>query len=135
MPAKDEIVAGGESDHAAIHDDGPVHGRGHDGGGQREEAEDEEWEQEAQSADVDGHAVFAEGPAMGGKGLAAEAFEEDAADGDHVGGQEGDEGEGDDGVKGDGGANVDEGEKDGHDEGDQDGVEGDVPAGGDVADC
>lgn len=60
--------------------------------------------------------------------MAANAFEQNAADCDHVGRGEGADGKGDDGVEGSGGADVYEGEEDCDDEGDDDGVEGDVPA-------
>lgn len=80
--------------------------------------------QESQRGIVDGCAEPAQRPAAGQERFVAEGLEADAADGDHVGGDESGVGEGDDGVEG--------GDEEGEEEGDEDGVEGDVHAWADL---
>ena len=130
MSRKRDVITRREYDDGAKDDNTPVHGGRLNGRRQREEAEHEDRRKEAQRCDVDGHAKFTERPAAVGERFTANAFDEDAADCDAVGGDEGGDGEGDDCLEGDGGADVDEREEDGHDEGDDNGVEGDVPAWG-----
>lgn len=96
----DKVVHGGESHDGKEHDDGPVHGGRSGRGGGGEEAEDEDRGQIAKGEDVDDDAGAAEVEATHGERFAAQAFEEDAADDDHVGAEEGDGGEGEDGVEG-----------------------------------
>jgi hypothetical protein len=67
-----------------------------------------------------------------GERFASQAFEQETADGDAVGGEQGGEIEREDGVEGGGRADVDEGEQDADDEGDDDGVEGDCGFGVDL---
>jgi len=64
--------------------------------------------------------------------LAANALDEDAGDGDHVGGHEGGDGEGIDCVESNRGADVDEGQENGDDKGNEDCVKRDVPSGFDL---
>ena len=128
MSCINEIIPCCENDDGAEYDNAPIHRARHHGCHQWEKGKYKDWQQIAEGEDVDEAAVTAEGPAVWGQPLAADAFEEDAADCDDVGGGEGADGEGDYGVEGGGGADVYEGEENGDDEGDDDGVEGDVPA-------
>lgn len=57
---------------------------------------------------VDGCTPSAETPSGRREGLLSDTFEQDATDGDHVGGEQGEEGEGDDNIEGGSGAEVDE---------------------------
>ena len=128
LPAVDQIVYRRKQDDAAEHQGAPVHrGRG-DGRGEREEGEHEDREEEAETADVCGHTETAERPAARGQRLPADALQEHARDGDHVGRHHSRDGERVDRVKGDGGADIDKGEEDGNDERDEDSVKGDIPA-------
>jgi len=127
-----EIIRRREYDDAAEDDNAPVHRASHHGCRQREKGKYKDWYQVAKGEDVDKAAVAAERPAMWGKRLTTDAFEQNAADCDHVGGGKGADGKGYDGVEGGGGADVYEGKEDGDDEGDDDGVQGNVPAGCDL---
>ncbi len=84
LVADNHIVHRREERDTAKHGNVPVHGRRRDRAARREEREDEEGEEKAKCDDVDRHAPLAEREARGGKGLAAHAFGEYAADGDHV---------------------------------------------------
>lgn len=82
--AVNKVVHGGESHDAKEHNDGPVHGGRRGWGGGREEAEDEDGSQVAQGEDIDDDAGAAQIEAAHGEGLTTQAFEEDAANDDHV---------------------------------------------------
>ena len=126
------IISHREDEDAAVDDDTPIHRTRHDGRRKREEGKHEDRSEVAERGGVDDATVTSERPAAVGERLAADTLQEDAADGDHVGGDEGGNGDGCDGLEGDGAADVDEGEKDGDHEGDDDGIQGDVPAWGDL---
>jgi hypothetical protein len=92
--------------------------------GEASEDNDESRVEEGEAIDED--TGTAEGPAGVGERLAFDALKEDAADGDHIGGEESEEREGDDDVEAEGAAEIDEAEDGGYDGGYVDSVEGHV---------
>ena len=72
--------------HTSKHDNSPVHTIRRHRFGDREADKDTDEADVDESEEVDGQAETAEGPLGFGEGLAFEAFEGDAADGDGVGG-------------------------------------------------
>ncbi|MCJ1317945.1 hypothetical protein MMC15_003272 [Xylographa vitiligo] len=110
FPAMRDVQKNDQHDHAGPHHGRPVRTAGVDGHGDGEAAEDDDEEGIAERERVDGETPPAETPPRVGEGLVPEATEEDAPDGEHVGGEEGEENEGDDDVEGEGGAEVDEAE-------------------------
>lgn len=115
MSCKSDIIPRCENDDRTKYDNTPIHRARLYGCRKREETEHENRCQKHQCDYIDSHAVTAERPAPVGQRLAANTFQEDAADGDHVGGDEGGDCKRYDGLKGDGGADVDEREEDGDD--------------------
>jgi hypothetical protein len=128
-----QVIPTGKQHHEAEQQTAPVHtvGRHRDRTG--EQCEDQDGQQPAERGNVDGGSGLSERPFSVGEGFAFQAFEQETADGDAVGGEQGGEIEREDGVEGGGRADVDEGEEDANDEGDDDGVEGDCGFGVDLA--
>ena len=126
VAALDEVDDDGEDDEDTPHEHRPVHADRSDLLGGREEAhgEGENNVQDGDNVDWDGEATHA--PSGWWERLSTKALEEDAADGDKVGGEERRNEERDDGVEGRRAANVDKSEDDGDEQGQNDSVERDL---------
>lgn len=133
-PTKSPVVNGRKNRDPPEHHHIPVHRLRIHPIRYREKAEDKEWNQENLCYEVDRQPVFTEGEFGSGKCFPAEAFRNEAADGEDVGGEEGGDCERHYGVQRDGRAKVDEGDDDAEPKGHPEGVERDVPAGFDLVD-
>jgi hypothetical protein len=107
VPPLDQIVPARKQNHEPKQQTPPIHPirRHRDRTG--EQREDQNGQQPAEGRDIDGHPSFAERPLSVRKRFAFQAFEQETADRDAVGGKQGGEVEGEDGVEGCGGADVD----------------------------
>lgn len=112
IPALNEEYNGGKDNDDAPHKDRPVHAGGSDLPVDWEETHDERKRDVQQGYNVAWDREAAETPARWWQRLAANALDEDAADGDEVGAEERRDEQRDDGVEGCGAADVDDGQDD-----------------------
>jgi hypothetical protein len=132
MPSLHQVIPTSKQNHEPKQQTPPVHAVGRYRNRTGEQREDQNGQQPAERSNIDRGSGFSERPFAVGERFASQAFEQETADGDAVGGEQGGEIEREDGVEGGGRADVDEGEQDADDEGDDDGVEGDCGFGVDL---
>ncbi len=125
-PPMQHINRSRQPNHAHPHHRRPIGRARRHGHGVRKAAEHNHESGIQERERVDWQTPLAKAPSGGRQFLFPDALEQDAADGDHVCGEEGEQSEGDDEVKGGGGAEVDEADDAGGDGGEVDGVFGDV---------
>ena len=82
------MIIDDSDDHCASNDEAiPIHGRQRYGCGDREKDEYVDEEEEDNRADINGQAVSAQAPSAWREGRTANSAEDDAGDGDYIGGQ------------------------------------------------
>jgi hypothetical protein len=86
MPPLQQVIPARKQHHEPEQQTTPVHPVGCHRDRTREQREDQDGQQPAEGSDIDGRPGFAERPLAVREWLAFEAFEEQAADGDAVGG-------------------------------------------------
>jgi len=132
MPPPEPEIHNRENNNSPKHQNIPVHRNRIRVWHRREESHRKRQRQEHNAEDIERQAPSTKREARWEQGLSAKTFDDDAGDGDDVGGEEGAGAERGHDVEGDGAADVDEGEEYGEDVGENDGIEGDVPAGADL---
>ena len=86
VSSPDNVVEAADDEHCSVGQGGPIHGLGRRVVESREETHDKSQEEECDGGEVDGYPKFTEVKGAVEEWLMAEAAEDDAADGDEIGG-------------------------------------------------